>query len=278
MRRLNVSLSRAKKKLILVGDKQTLTREKSHRDSSTAISPVEVFEKLTDENIIFGNPSRHRLFYDNYHVGDKVICKVESVMEDCLTFRTQDSLKLKFRLRDSEWKLLFLQDSNQIEVEIESLDKNANPIFKIVKFVKDGITYDYFNKFEFEVIEKTEDNWVNVRFSNQIKARYKTSNYFYWRALVIGNKYNQFLPDKHGEPNIRFNRQIMKNFLDNHNEGDFIQGRIAYKSSNTCIVWCDNVIGKVINANDRRVSINTLCNLRIYSIDYYKNNVEFEII
>ena len=278
MRRLNVSLSRAKKKLILVGDKQTLTREKSHRDSSTTISPVEVFEKLTDENIIFGNPSRHRLFYDYYHVGDRIPCKVENVLDDYLTFRTQDDLILKFRLRDSAWKLLFLQDSNQIEVEIENFDKNANPIFKIVRFMKDGITYDYFNKFEFEVINKTEDNWVDVRFSNQMKARYKASNYFYWRALVIGNKYNQFLPDKHGELNIWFDRQLMKTFLDNHNEGDFVQGSIAYKSSNTCIAWCENVIGKVINANERRISINALCKLRIYSIDHYKNNVEFEII
>ena len=60
----------------------------------------------------------------------------------------------------------------------------------------------------------------------------------------------------------------MKNFLDNHNEGDFVQGRIAYKSSNTCIVWCDNVIGKVINANDDSIKSDTLKGISLFKGTY----------
>ena len=47
MKRLNVSLSRAKKKLIVVGDMQTLTNPDAHYEVETeGIKPLDVFKKL----------------------------------------------------------------------------------------------------------------------------------------------------------------------------------------------------------------------------------------
>jgi len=73
MRRLNVSLSRAKKKLILVGNKRTLTSPSAHRLYNN-INPCDVFIKLTSKSIVYSNPSKAEIFFDKYNIGDTLEC------------------------------------------------------------------------------------------------------------------------------------------------------------------------------------------------------------
>lgn len=60
LRRLNVSLSRAKRKLIIVGDMNTLTRPRVHirlSDSKSGIQPIQVFERLRKKSTILSYES-----------------------------------------------------------------------------------------------------------------------------------------------------------------------------------------------------------------------------
>lgn len=60
LRRLNVSLSRAKRKLIIVGDMNTLTRPRVHirlSDSKSGVQPIQVFERLRKKSTILSYES-----------------------------------------------------------------------------------------------------------------------------------------------------------------------------------------------------------------------------
>lgn len=72
MRRLNVSLSRAKKKLILVGNLNTLQRPEAHNDYgiSGMVKPVEVFESIaTNTKRFVGSTDFERFLETNPEVG-----------------------------------------------------------------------------------------------------------------------------------------------------------------------------------------------------------------
>ena len=66
MRRLNVSLSRAKKKLILVGNLNTLQRRKAHNDYGIPgmVSPVDVFESIATNIKRYGDASDFERFME----------------------------------------------------------------------------------------------------------------------------------------------------------------------------------------------------------------------
>lgn len=66
MRRLNVSLSRAKKKLILVGNLNTLQRPEAHNDYGIPdmVSPVKVFESIATNTKKFSNATDYERFLE----------------------------------------------------------------------------------------------------------------------------------------------------------------------------------------------------------------------
>ena len=82
MRRLNVALSRAKKRLIIIGNLYTLTNESAHfeSDSNIGIKPVEVFRKLKE--IKDRSVDQTALDLINKKIKSGVI-KIGQVFEDC---------------------------------------------------------------------------------------------------------------------------------------------------------------------------------------------------
>ena len=78
MRRLNVSLSRAKKKLILVGNLNTLSRPEAHNDYGIPgmVSPVDVFSSIATNVMRLGQLSDVEKFLKNEP-------PLETVFEDC---------------------------------------------------------------------------------------------------------------------------------------------------------------------------------------------------
>ena len=135
MRRLNVSLSRAKKKLILVGNRPTLTRPEAHRDADVnIINPVNVFKKLSQSYIQYDNPNKARIFHDKYNQGDDIICSISKIDGNYLFFNVKDDPNYKFRMPLQTYEIYQLKDVEDIIVEIIGYNSSLQPLFSVIGY------------------------------------------------------------------------------------------------------------------------------------------------
>lgn len=142
MRRLNVSLSRAKKKLILVGNKPTLTRLDAHRDSvTTIINPVNVFEKLSQSYIQYDNPNKARMFHEKYSLGDDILCTVTRIEGSYLYFCVKDNPEFMFRKPMQAYEIHQLKEAEEIIVEISEYSSSLKPFFLITSYIINGESF-----------------------------------------------------------------------------------------------------------------------------------------
>jgi len=83
MRRLNVALSRAKKKLIIIGNLHTLCDESAHflGESNIGVKPVEVFRKLREIQERTAEKTSLEIIKDKIESGEII---VGQIFEDCL--------------------------------------------------------------------------------------------------------------------------------------------------------------------------------------------------
>lgn len=156
MRRLNVSLSRAKKKLILVGNKRTLTSPESHADHVIlGVKPHEIFEKLSKESMTFTNKTKAEIFDQKYEVGDIIPCTVTDISDGIIGFVFKNDNIFYYHIRLHNMKYIEdIKENTCINIEFESRDENRKPLFEIVSFINDvGKTvnieniYSYANKY-----------------------------------------------------------------------------------------------------------------------------------
>ena len=137
MRRLNVSLSRAKKKLILVGHKSTLTDSKFHSEQdSTGIKPQEVFCRLSSSSITFSHKTKADIFVEKYHVGDIIPCIVDSVTETTVyvIFKNDTIFYYPIHIFNASY-LEAIKESKEVNIKFKRYNTNKKPIFDIVSFV-----------------------------------------------------------------------------------------------------------------------------------------------
>lgn len=137
MRRLNVSLSRAKKKLILVGNKRTLTSPESHADDVIlGIKPHEVFEKISKESMIFTNKTKADIFDERYEVGDIIPCNVTDISDGSvgLVFKNDSIFYYFIKLRNAKY-YNEIKECLCVNIRFEKRDENRKPIFNIISFV-----------------------------------------------------------------------------------------------------------------------------------------------
>lgn len=137
MRRLNVSLSRAKKKLILVGNKRTLTSPDSHADDAILnIKPHEVFAKISKESMVFTNKTKADIFDEKYEVGDVIPCNVTEVSEGSvgLEFKNDSIFYYIIKLRNSKY-FDDIKSSSCVNIRFEKRDENHKPLFNIISFI-----------------------------------------------------------------------------------------------------------------------------------------------
>lgn len=179
MRRLNVSLSRAKKKLILVGHKATLTDSKFHLEQDIiGVKPHEVFKRLSISSITFTHKTKADIFIEKYHVGDTIPCIVDSVGENFVyvIFKNDTIFYYPIHMSNASY-LKAIEGCKEVTIKLKNFNSNRKPTFDVVSFVdKNGKSHDvisiesYEDIFplgkEVEVIYTGKDERGNIRVSH----------------------------------------------------------------------------------------------------------------
>ena len=136
MRRLNVSLSRAKKKLILVGHKATLINPAFHIEQDiVGIKPYEVFDKLSKTSISFNRKTKADVFAEKYNIGDEIPCIVDYVKDNnvYVIFKNDHNFRYPIQLFNSEY-LREIEHSKEITIKFKELNAKEKPVFEIVSY------------------------------------------------------------------------------------------------------------------------------------------------
>lgn len=140
MRRLNVSLSRAKKKLILVGHKATLTDAKFHNEQDAlGIKPHDIFCRLSESSITFNHKTKADIFVEKYHIGDIIPCIVDSVTENMIyvVFKNDTIFYYPIHMTNSSY-LEAIKNASEVKIKFKRYDSNKKPKFDIISFTDKG--------------------------------------------------------------------------------------------------------------------------------------------
>lgn len=209
MRRLNVSLSRAKKKLILIGHKETLTDSIKHNvEDVIGIKPHEVFARLSQSSVIFTPPSKADIFSKKYHIGDIIPCVVHSLDGNTVgvTFKNDQIFYYKIKLHNTSY-LEDIADCKELNIQFKTYDVNKKPIFEIVSYI------DSSNK------------EIDILTIESYKEKFPIGTDI--TAIYLGENHNGEIYVKH----MGFVGKMERNsyplgYYDNINEGDSICARI----------------------------------------------------
>ena len=166
LRRLNVSLSRAKKKLILVGHLPTLQNPEAHIDAPIPgmVSPVEVFSSIASRVKRYGELSPIEKFMAlNYEVGHAFEDCEFHRDEQCYVIIHLDGFDLASRVAPRGFNKY--DDGDEVAVVLSGFDATGRPLFDSAEYYsfksshKEGETYE-------AVISSTfakDDGWVVVK-------------------------------------------------------------------------------------------------------------------
>lgn len=138
MRRLNVSLSRAKKKLILVGNKQTLNNRAAHSHSIDPNGPIRVFNELTKQSVSYMEARNSRIFHSNYKIGDVIRCKVIKIENGKLFFCILEDTSMRFSIITR----LNRHDITRITVKYVKDDNAYRPYFELCSYISAGVEHE----------------------------------------------------------------------------------------------------------------------------------------
>lgn len=149
MKRLNVSLSRAKKKLIVVGDMRTLTDPEAHYEVDTeGIKPLDVFKKLASL------PTKISLTKTNieHFLGSGI--EIGEILPKCSwNYGSQNSTisisfeykerRYSFNMRVSSAFKIEKKTSDKIDLTYKGLGRDSKPYFGFAS-LKEEAVYGYF--------------------------------------------------------------------------------------------------------------------------------------
>lgn len=165
LRRLNVSLSRAKKKLILVGHLPTLKNPDAHIDTQIEgmVSPVEVFSSIANRIKRYGELSPIERFMNlNYEIGH--------LFENCEFHDDGDSYIIihlegfNFVSKVPRKGFVKYNDGDALEVVLSGFDATGRPQFEAADFYyfkqkhEEGVSYEAVVSRSFQ----KEDGWMVV--------------------------------------------------------------------------------------------------------------------
>lgn len=204
MRRLNVSLSRAKKMLILVGNLNTLQRPEAHNDYGVEgmVSPVEVFRSIGKNVKKFNNASDFEVFMSSSPA-------VGTVYRDCAC--SADEGRVIFELPMAGRALRFSmpmpidwEESDTIDIVYLGLsDKSGKPKFAcadVELFVERHNRGDRLDATVIKVFEKARHKIVLVKADGVVGILHETGlgeqNFTVGETLEV--EYRSFKQEKRG--------------------------------------------------------------------------------
>ena len=235
MRRLNVSLSRARKKLILVGHKATLVNPKFHVDQNIAgIKPHEVFKKLSVASLTYNQRTKADVFEEKYHVGDIIPCIVDSVAENTIHVVFKNDTNFYYPIPVfNKIEMDAIRNCSEVSIKFKRYNVNRKPLFEITSFVdKKGESHEVFS------IESYTDEYP---LGEEVLVTY-TGKDEKGDIRVIHHSFQGKIPRSTYFPGA----------LNNLNEGQAIRARVYYvdiehQLISFCPILEENIVPHILN-------------------------------
>ena len=263
MRRLNVALSRARKKLILVGDLETLTRSGSHRKFDTieevSLQPERVFQAISENSkryVDFDMITQLKQF-----VAAEII-KKGTVLKDCEIIEYVEGKKKKcaFRTKVEGVQLQFPIPSDDSFVKSAIFEKELRDVL-FCGFEKGRPVWHLL--IEARIIEFDEKEVTIEERHSGHRKKGKRNSYYYFDSLL---QYDQL--DKLNDVWLPF--RIDKNivYLDFRRtelwEGNSALCRVIGEGKDFYSVCCGWVLGKVMKRKGIHLSVGEECECVVY--------------
>ncbi|WP_262280919.1 AAA domain-containing protein [Hallella absiana] len=250
LRRLNVALSRAKKKLIMVGNLPTLTRPGAHYKLNVKDErkqPVEIFKSISAEASVrhaelnsLDKLAKHGITPGYVFKDCRIIYEGPSSKQRCYFITKVGDENLKFALPSN----LGLANNAVCDVKFVALNNRGN----------DHPTFDVKNP----VIISHDDHRGRVRLADgsERDVEFNTS-YFLLSTLLHGDLGGVAIPlDFSGSQVSLIGVKLKKEVAAfPHEKGDVIQGRIIAKASKGVYVDCNDALGFIYLNNYLLVSL-----------------------
>lgn len=230
MKRLNVSLSRAKKKLIIIGNMNTLTRDSAHYESvGEGVKPLDVFKKLANMPTKISLRKTQLDKFNSLKIEEGTIfdnCTWVNSMHGCIavTF-TYTNENFTFRMRVSDRFLQERTTNETISLKYLGLGKDSKPYFGFSDIYEE-VAYSA-NKVEFEgEVVSCNGNNIVIRIGQ---------NCFYTKisedrqSIPIKPNITYFFVKKQkNSVEINWNK-CYEHFVNTHHIGDKIEGQVISK-------------------------------------------------
>lgn len=285
MRRLNVALSRAKKKLIVLGNLDTLCSKSAHMldDSNSLVSPIKVFRKLREIKVRDANKTSLKLLKDAISQG---AVSFNQIFKDCswnldkndyLTFYLElNNNKLEFPIPYNE---MFQRNGlceTKIDVQLLEISEKTGrarfsyiPKVDIATQIADGIVKNFTAR-PIAWIEGTASEMIfqmddGSEIPLQVSPQLPKDDFF----LELLDCLNVDKIDLRisGNGTVNINSKVYDEFNRLHKIGDVVTLRVIDDHNpRYYIVSCGNVYGKVNKFHRLNLNINQTVKGRVFKV------------
>lgn len=271
MRRLNVALSRARKKLILVGDLDTLLRRNAHRtffSSDKTLQPVEVFHRISEnckKHGAFDMIAKLRLLEKDGKIKEGDIlseCEIATFIQqgksERFSFKTMiDGESLQFPIINTYDAQYAIRNSQARSVMFAGYDKDR-PVWWPFMEAK---------------IEDFDGQTITLELCDGTRTKLKRPNNHFMNTLL--NDYtceleNVWLPFCAGYGDKAFlHNDILRKINAGLKEGGHVLCQVVGEDENWYTVYNNGSLGKIMKNAFIQLSIGSTYRCRVYKI--YEN-------
>lgn len=293
MRRLNVALSRAKKKLIIIGNLNTLCAESAHFQSqeSDDIVPVNVFRKLKEIKERSADKTSLSKLKDAIETG---IVSKGSLFSGCRWQLEGEKLRVNIKLNGEMLSFPIKYDKTfqyygykekEINVEFIGIASNGRPLFEykpqvsIAQQIQDG----YLNTFNARLL-----GWINDdSLDYEVELEDGATLILNLNADIEDDQFAQTLLNsvevktlpfyRYADKTYTLDNSAYRKFKDCHKENENVKITIIDDfDKDIYIVKCEDIYGKIVKKYCRsKLKKNTETRAVIYKMGY--NSITFKV-